>query len=171
MAKGFKTKIIDKGAELILQNVRAVASGKPFIKIGIQGELALEQKKSDDPNDKSKLTNVEVATFHEFGGEGDRPPERSFIRSTMDDKDAEFREFEKKQVGKLLDGKQTVEGALGLIGLKIQRAMQEKIRSKIPPPLAQSTIDRKGSSTPLIDTGQLIQSLTYVVELNSKAGK
>jgi hypothetical protein len=30
-------------------------------------------------------------------------------------------------------------------------------------PLAQSTIDRKGSESPLIDTAQLLNSITYVI--------
>ena len=49
--------------------------------------------------------------------------------------------------------------AIGLLGEFVASAVKAKIRSNIPPKLKQATIDRKGSSIALIDTGRLINSI------------
>lgn len=50
------------------------------------------------------------------------------------------------------------------VGLWAQGSIQQRISDGIPPPNAESTIRRKGSSTPLIDTGQLRTSIKYRVK-------
>lgn len=52
---------------------------------------------------------------------------------------------------------------LALSGEFLASKMVEEIQSGIPPALAQSTIDAKGSSTPLIDTGQMMGDITSKV--------
>jgi hypothetical protein len=54
--------------------------------------------------------------------------------------------------------------ALDRLGAKFVGDIQRRIKAHIPPPLQQSTIDRKGSSTPLIDTGVLWSSITHEVK-------
>ncbi|MCX8207429.1 MAG: hypothetical protein N3G75_06315 [Methanothrix sp.] len=49
------------------------------------------------------------------------------------------------------------------IGVLLENAIIERIRAHIPPPLKPETVRRKGSSTPLIDTGQLIGSITHQI--------
>ena len=56
-----------------------------------------------------------------------------------------------------------VDAALGLLGTWAVAAIQAKIRTNIPPELKQATIDRKHSDLALVDTGQLLNSLTYEV--------
>lgn len=51
--------------------------------------------------------------------------------------------------------------ALSILGEFHQEQIKEQIRLTRTPRLEQSTIDRKGSSKPLIDTGQMIQSVTH----------
>ena len=108
-----------------------------------------------------------VASFHEFGGANNRPPQRAFFRPTMDANRDEYNAL----LGRLLDGalafKLTLKQALGLLGQRVQGDVKKAITDGSPdwPPLAQSTIDRKGSTKPLIDTGNLRQSITYKVEL------
>ena len=51
--------------------------------------------------------------------------------------------------------------ALSIVGEFHQENIKEQIRLTRTPRLEQSTIDRKGSSKPLIDTGQMIQSVTH----------
>jgi hypothetical protein len=51
--------------------------------------------------------------------------------------------------------------ALSILGEFHQEQVKEQIRLTRSPRLEQSTIDRKGSSKPLIDTGQMIQSVTH----------
>ena len=48
----------------------------------------------------------------------------------------------------------------GELAKKIARASRKFIKSgKVTPPLAESTIAKKGSSTPLLDTGNLVDSI------------
>ena len=50
------------------------------------------------------------------------------------------------------------------IGMKIENAIRLKILSNIPPPNAASTIKTKGSSHTLIDTGEMLESVSHEVE-------
>lgn len=54
--------------------------------------------------------------------------------------------------------------ALTLMGMEIKEELQDSIRSGNFAPLAQSTIDRKGFDTPLIDTSHMINSVDFRVE-------
>ena len=50
------------------------------------------------------------------------------------------------------------------IGMGLENKIREKILSDIPPPNAESTISRKGSSHTLIDNGILLNSISHTVE-------
>lgn len=54
--------------------------------------------------------------------------------------------------------------ALDRVGVVAVGKVQEYVINLNTPPNAQSTIDRKGSSNPLIDTGSMVQSITYTVQ-------
>ena len=53
--------------------------------------------------------------------------------------------------------------ALQRIGLWAQSEIQQRISDGIPPQNAPYTINKKGSSTPLVDTGQLRSSISFKV--------
>lgn len=57
-----------------------------------------------------------------------------------------------------------VELTLVRAGQKIKAQLQKSIRDLKTPPLAPSTIRRKGFSKPLIDTGQMLKSVDYEIE-------
>jgi hypothetical protein len=63
----------------------------------------------------------------------------------------------------ILEDKLEAKQAMGLMGVLVTSAIQEQIANGVPPPNAEETIDRKGSSTPLINHGQLRQSIAYEV--------
>ena len=104
---------------------------------------------------------IDVANWMEFGTS--TVPARSFIRAWFDETQAADRKQIRKVMRAALDGELTQDQALEILGLRFVGSIQERISKGIPPPLAQSTIDRKGSSTPLIDTGQLRSSITHEV--------
>jgi hypothetical protein len=105
------------------------------------------------------LTVAEVGAFHEFGTR--HIPQRSFIRAWFDEAVAsgEIADLLRSQLKLAVAGKLPLDQALERVALKCQASVQKRITKRIPPPLAQSTIDRKGSSVPLIDTGQLRASI------------
>ncbi|MEY0908199.1 hypothetical protein AB7180_15570, partial [Providencia rettgeri] len=50
-----------------------------------------------------------------------------------------------------------------IVGEKLAGEVKRKIQAGINPPLDPKTVKRKKSSKPLIDTGNLLQSITYEV--------
>lgn len=109
-----------------------------------------------------KLSLLEVAIVHELGG--GHVPARSFIRATVDAKRADILKLQVALAQQVLLGKITPEQALSQLGAKVAAWMKTRIAEGIAPPLSEATIKRKGSSVPLIDTGQLRSSITHVVE-------
>ena len=49
------------------------------------------------------------------------------------------------------------------VGMKIENAIRLKILSNVPPPLKEATIKRKGSSQTLIDSGQMLASISHSI--------
>lgn len=142
----------DRGYEELVSRVFAI--GAPKVAVGVF------------ETDGSKvyvdgLTVLDVATFHEFGL---GVPERSFLRGWFDENIERAKEAIRRLMVSVVEGKRTKEQALELFGQWLQGEIQKRIAEGIPPPLAQSTIDKKGSSTSLVDTGQLRSSVTYKVE-------
>ena len=122
--------------------------------VGIFGPAAAAQHGDSD------LTNVEVASRNEFGF---GVPERSFIRATFDMRRAQMSPLMRKAAGAAARKKLPMEWALAIVGQKFLDEIIKRINSRIPPPNAPATIAEKGSSTPLIDTGQLKQSIAFKV--------
>ena len=50
------------------------------------------------------------------------------------------------------------------IGMVLENEIRLKILSNVPPPLKESTVKRKGSSTTLIDSGQMLASISHQVD-------
>lgn len=92
-------------------------------------------------------------------------PERSFIRSTFDENVDDWVEYIVDRVVDLGMGESraTAREIMEGLGIRIQRDIQNKIRSIESPANAPATIARKGSSSPLEDTGHLLQAVTYKV--------
>lgn len=123
-------------------------------RVGVLGGKAEEEHRGGD------VTNAELAAIHEFGTED--IPERSFLRATFyGTRNAELRALTARLCKLVLEGKMNVKRAIGIIGAWGARAVKAEIVAGIDPPLQEATIERKGSSTPLIDTGQLLGAITW----------
>ena len=120
--------------------------------------------------EKDGMPLARLAYIHEFGATIDHPngakiiiPERSFLRAPLKANLPKYRKAFEWFVSRALDSQITMDQALSQAGLMMVRDCQEAISQGIGPPLARSTIARKGSSKPLIDTGRLRQAITYQV--------
>lgn len=111
----------------------------------------------------SDLTVADVASFHEFGTRN--VPQRSFIRGWFDEQIDVNRELLRTALTEVVSGKRPLQQALERVALKMEANVKRRIRNRIPPPLKPETIARKGSSVPLIDTGQLRASIRAKVSL------
>jgi len=132
------------------------------------GEVTVGIHESD-ANRGDGPTNALIGFWQEFGthknGRRHIPP-RSFLQSTASNNEREHRKVLNYAIKKSLGGYLTLKQAFAILGLKVSSDIKETIRAQIPPPLADSTIRKKKSSTPLIDTGQLINSIDYEVSKN-----
>ena len=133
----------------------------PHVKIGV---LEKSEKRSDGAD------NLTVAASNEFGvsisagrsgGQIIQIPERSFIRSNHDEKKAKYWRKIKRMKRLILGGRITVEAALKAIGAEVQGDVRKKIVNLKEPPNAPATIERKKSSNPLVDTGQLQGAIDF----------
>lgn len=124
------------------------------------------QPREGSPKNKKKkvlfVTVFDKAVWNEFG-EG--VPERSFLRSTFEERSPAWEEWGRKQLGEVVDGKRDIAQALARIGAEAQGDVMMKIEEGPFVPNSETTIRRKKSSRPLIDTGQLRQSIRYLVDL------
>lgn len=92
-------------------------------------------------------------------------PERSYLRSSFDEEKAKINQLVHKMLVQVFAGKMTGEQLLNRLGLYLQSMVQAKIRSITSPPKSGVTmaVEGPGKSNPLIDTGRLMQSITYQV--------
>lgn len=116
------------------------------------------------------LTVGQIAVVNEFGTEA--VPARSFVRSTFDQKREDLAELGKKLMTGIVDGKIKLKPALDVMGSTLAAAMKKKITDGegIPPPNAPSTVAAKGSDRPLVDTGRLLNSITWTSIVGDRDG-
>lgn len=116
---------------------------------------------------RDELTNAALGAIHEFGvdlpEQGIRIPERSFVRVPFDRNVKRLERLLGAGMREVAGGTNTVERVFGVAAEFLRGQMVAAIDDGIEPPLADSTIARKGSSKQLIDTGQLKQSITSKV--------
>ena len=110
------------------------------------------------------ISVIDYATYNEFGTS--RIPARPFMAKTEElykEKIGKFAEF---MTGRIIDGKITPNLALKNIGEQYQLYMQRTIRDAKTwaVPNSPKTIAIKGSTSPLIDTGRMVGSVSYEVE-------
>lgn len=108
-------------------------------------------------------TNAQIAAAHEFGTRS--IPRRPMLGPALDDGQPQIVEMQARVVASVLLFKISSEQGFALLGELGVRLLQARIRSNVPPPLEQATIDAKGSSTTLIDSGEMLRAATYEVDM------
>jgi hypothetical protein len=102
-----------------------------------------------------------IAAIQNFGAPRAGIPPRPFFTNMIKQKSAEW----PKAMARLLKSeKYDAERVLKLTGEGIKGQLQQSIRDTNAPPLAASTIKRKGFAKPLIHTGHMINSVDYEVD-------
>ena len=132
-----------------------------YVKVGFQYGSQTKNQRKGARRKKAGQSMPEIAAQNEYGTK--IIPARPFMSTAVDSNRGIINAYIRKQYERVLDGKSTVNKSLGLIGQLMTGLIQKRIRQIVYPPNAPSTIARKGSSKPLIDFGQMIQSVRYVV--------
>jgi hypothetical protein len=126
------------------------------------------------------IGNATLGYIHENGSPARNIPARPFLAPGVANSKDKWTNYLKQAATLASEGKTAaVDRALHAAGQTAVNAVKATIAAGIPPPLAQSTIDARrqrsrGSSyrraavvasdtTPLIDTGQLINSISYAI--------
>jgi hypothetical protein len=107
-----------------------------------------------------------IAAVHEFGSPEHNIPERPFIRNGIAAGRPKFSRLNAANLQLILAGRKTVTDSLNELGVMAAGEVKRGITTLKFAPLKPATIARKGSSRPLVDTGQLRQSVTYQLEAN-----
>lgn len=102
-----------------------------------------------------------IAFRNEFGV---GVPERPALRLGVEKSTQSIKQLAKVMIPKLNNGDITMEQIMDQVGHLAVQDVINLINAGISPANAQSTIDAKGSSTPLVDTGAYKQSITHVVD-------
>jgi len=136
----------DNGYKKRLADIRKMKGA--YVKVGVP----------DTPRAEDGTPMDVVGAVHEFGNA--HVPQRSFLRAWADEHEAEAQ-------AKLADTFRDSDGdsgaALKMLGQWAIDGIRARIRSGIAPALNPTTVKRKSHAIPLIDTAQLIESITQEV--------
>lgn len=166
-----KVTVKDRGSDEMMARLRALSAAR--VRVGVLGSKASAPKRAPKRKPKKgkrrrrRKTRANpasvalIAAAHEFGL---GVPLRSWLRSPIDALEADYRKMAAKLVRQVYDGKIEPDVALERLGLWLVGELKKRMSAGLPvPPLKPETIRRKGSSKPLIDTGQTRSAITHEV--------
>ena len=132
-----------------------------YVLVGFQeGTVTKSQTKSGRRKEGGK-SMPQIAFDNEYGTR--TTPARPFMRTSFDENVEQLNRIIASEYDKVIDGDTTVKKSLNAIGLYGVDLIQTKIREIRFPPNSPRTIAAKKSSKPLIDFGQMIQSVRHKV--------
>ena len=91
-------------------------------------------------------------------------PERSFLRTGHDENADRIIAQTERALSQVIAGKMSVDDMLDLYGQQMATAIKTYARDLSTPPNHPYTTEQKGSSNPLVDTGGMIESITFKKE-------
>jgi hypothetical protein len=155
-------KYTDMGLADMLKRLEELRAEDAYVKFGWVEKNAMRAD--------GRLSNADVAAINEFGTDDGRVPPRPTLRPSMDEHKSEYVEGLKWLTEGVLYGTRTYRMALNFIGKLAVKNLKAKIRSHVPPPNKESTIRKKGHGKTLIDTHQMLDSVSYHTN-NGDGGK
>jgi hypothetical protein len=91
-------------------------------------------------------------------------PERAFLRNGHDENIERVLDQSELYLKELLDGRKTPQQYLDAVGQQLTTAIKTYARDLSSPPNSNITQEAKGSSNPLVDTGEMIEGITFRTE-------
>jgi len=146
---------IDKGWKQIMRNFGVMDDA--YTQIGVQQGTI---RRGDGKEGSSDL--VKIAAINEFGAPKRNIPSRPAFRQAFDMNKGKIQMFSRRVVGKIIDRTMVPKAGLGLIGENFTNLTKKRITDLDSPPNKLGTIRKKKSTNPLIDTGQLRNSVTHI---------
>lgn len=90
-----------------------------------------------------------------------RIPERSFLRASHDEKGNDVLKRSERALGLVAAGQMSTEQYLDMVGRDYMSMVKDYIVELDTPPNHPYTVEQKGSSNPLVSTGNLVESISY----------
>jgi hypothetical protein len=123
------------------------------------------------------VNNALLGYIHEMGSPANNIPARPFLRPGITNSRDKWQPYLEQAAAAALQGNDgLMDRALNAAGTVAVSAVKNTITAKIPPPLKPATVRARrrhhgqpataadiAGATPLVDTGQLLNSITYVV--------
>lgn len=137
--------------------------GKYQVRVGVPAEKSAR-------NDGSELNNAQIAAVNEFGSRDGKIPERSFLRAGLIENRKKHARLMGQAARRVSEGMETPAVALGRVGIIAAADVRKKISTGPFQENADSTKKKKMRDNsgetikPLIDHGQLIQSISSQVK-------
>lgn len=144
----------------ILEQINMFA--RSYVTVGFQDGTVTRSQTQGTRTKQAGISMAQIAFENEFGT--NRIPARPFLRPAIDENQTRINRFIVRQYNMILAGTSDARRALNTIGLFGVDLVRRQILSVHTPPNSPRTIAEKGSSKPLIDFGQMIQSVQYRVE-------
>jgi hypothetical protein len=121
------------------------------------------------------IDNATLGFIHERGSPAQNIPKRPFLVPGVENSRDQWQPYLRAAATAALRGDDTsMTSALESAGAAARDAVKMRIIEKIPPPVTEQTVRRSRSAgrragevsgaTPLVDTAQLLNSITYAVE-------
>ena len=112
------------------------------------------------PADEKGVSVAEYAAYNDLGTI--YSPSRPFLRDSVNNHQADFNQFCAAAVREIMNGG-TARQALEKLGVYAKGIVQEQITDGTYEANSETTIRRKGSAKPLMDTGLMRESVNYEI--------
>lgn len=180
-----KTGVITKTARNVdFTGAAMTALSEYEVLVGVPEETT---ERDNDDGSEGPITNAAIAYIQDQGAPERNIPQREFMRPGVENaQDPIIAQLERGLRAALADNMEGVLKSWEGAGIAAQRGIQNAIKEGIPPPLSERTLQaraRRGRTgatlelerremgeapsidyaTPLMDTGELLQSIKYVV--------
>ena len=142
-----EVKLIDHGFDNIIR--QALKLDGKGVKVGIR-----RGKGSHDGTDM-----LDIAVYNHFGTA--TIPARPFVSDCAEKNARQIQEAQKRLVYRVYQGSLSADGALAQLGAWYVNVQKGHILHGGWTPNAPATIKRKGSNKPLVDTGQLVNTVDW----------
>lgn len=152
--------VVKDKTKQILAAVESVTKSSVYV-----GIPATKAERTDD----APIGNAAIGYIQEHGAPENNLPARPFLIPGVKAVRAKVAAIFKRAGQSAIEGRTLdVERGLNAAGMVAQVAVKKVITDGIPPPLSEGTLEKRRArgvtrETPLIDTGQLLNSITYVI--------
>lgn len=152
-----KVKVIHKNQGALRRMINRVAGFNDQVTVGVP-EGAMHRSNGES------ISMALLAHIQNSGSVSRGIPARPFLIPALQHNQDKYIKYLKSQTVSLILGKVALSRVLNMLGQMAEADVKKYFTGGHFAPLSASTIKAKGSSRPLIDTGQLRQSITYKIE-------